>query len=235
MRPKFGVALAWLGLALLAYFVYLVVQPFLNPLAWAAVIAIVFYPAHAPVARDYLVTLRQVDPPPGELALRFEALRRAGLAELHAEGVPVRRIVARRLLQVRYLGQAHELEVPFGADYRRRFARAHARLYGYDAADRPTEVLALRLTLLGTEPATRSARRAPRVRAAPPGAPHEIVWRGSRLEIRRHERDELSAGTRLAGPALVVEFSSTVLVPPGWSARVDAERNLRLFLKRRVS
>jgi predicted PurR-regulated permease PerM len=40
-------ALAWGSLALLLYLVYLVLQPFLIPLGWAAVLAIVFYPAHA--------------------------------------------------------------------------------------------------------------------------------------------------------------------------------------------
>jgi len=39
--------LGWAGLALLLYLVYLIVRPFLNPLGWAAVIAIVFHPVHA--------------------------------------------------------------------------------------------------------------------------------------------------------------------------------------------
>src|SRR5262245_48286968 len=43
-------AVAWGGLALLVYLVYLVIEPFLIPLAWAGVLAIVFYPAHAKLA-----------------------------------------------------------------------------------------------------------------------------------------------------------------------------------------
>jgi predicted PurR-regulated permease PerM len=39
---RFGVALTWGGLALLVYFVYLVVAPFLPALGWAAVFAILF-------------------------------------------------------------------------------------------------------------------------------------------------------------------------------------------------
>ena len=39
-------ALTWVLLAVLAYLVYLVVQPFLVPLAWAAVLAVVAYPVH---------------------------------------------------------------------------------------------------------------------------------------------------------------------------------------------
>src|SRR5262245_54633291 len=43
----FGVALSWGGLALLVYLVYLVVVPFLPPLGWASVFAILFYPVHS--------------------------------------------------------------------------------------------------------------------------------------------------------------------------------------------
>lgn len=46
-----GLALAWIGLAGLAYLTFLIVAPFFSPLAWAAVIAIVFYPAHARLAQ----------------------------------------------------------------------------------------------------------------------------------------------------------------------------------------
>jgi predicted PurR-regulated permease PerM len=43
--------LGWIGLALLLYLVYVVVRPFLIPLGWAAVLAIVFYPVHAALQR----------------------------------------------------------------------------------------------------------------------------------------------------------------------------------------
>jgi predicted PurR-regulated permease PerM len=46
----FGLALTWGGLALLVYLVYLVVAPFLPPLGWASVFAILFYPLHTRLA-----------------------------------------------------------------------------------------------------------------------------------------------------------------------------------------
>ena len=45
--------LAWGGLVVLLYLVYLVIQPFLMPLAWAGVLAIVFHPMHARLARRW--------------------------------------------------------------------------------------------------------------------------------------------------------------------------------------
>jgi N-methylhydantoinase A len=48
----------------------------------------------------------------------------------------------------------------------------------------------------------------------------------------RYEREALAPGTRLSGPALVVEYSSTTLVPPGWQGIVDADRHLHLEVTR---
>jgi predicted PurR-regulated permease PerM len=49
---QFSSLLAWAGLALLAYLLYLIVQPFLAPLGWACVIAVLIYPFHAKLARQ---------------------------------------------------------------------------------------------------------------------------------------------------------------------------------------
>jgi predicted PurR-regulated permease PerM len=52
-RTKLSLALAWAAAAVLAYLVYLVVRPFLVPLAWAGVLAIVFYPVHVRLERRW--------------------------------------------------------------------------------------------------------------------------------------------------------------------------------------
>jgi len=48
-----SVALMWTGLVALAYLVYLVVSPFLVPLGWACVLAVVTHPVHAKMARRW--------------------------------------------------------------------------------------------------------------------------------------------------------------------------------------
>lgn len=48
--PQIASALAWGSLALLAYLLFLVVRPFLVPLGWGCVLAVLVYPAHARVA-----------------------------------------------------------------------------------------------------------------------------------------------------------------------------------------
>jgi N-methylhydantoinase A len=188
--------------------------------------------AEAPLARDWTLTVRRIDPRAADLVRLLAPLTRRGVAELAAEGVPATRLVAVRAAEVRYLGQAHEIAVPLAPDYRTRFDEAHARLYGHAAPERPVEVLALRLTLLAPEPPPPARRRAPRSRRAPAGASHALVWEGRRLTVPRHEREALAPGTRIEGPALLVEYSSTVLVAPGWRAEVDADGNLRVRSRR---
>ena len=47
------VALGWIAATVLAYLAFLIVQPFLAPIGWAAVIAIVFYPVQARLERRW--------------------------------------------------------------------------------------------------------------------------------------------------------------------------------------
>jgi N-methylhydantoinase A len=184
--------------------------------------------AAAPAAREYVTTVRRVDPSYAELVRLEEPWRRRGVGALVAERVPRRTIVAGTFARMRYLGQAHELEVALAPDFRARFDDTHERMYGHATAGRAVEVLALRVEVTGARAVDRRPPSTPPARRAPSGAPHTAVWRGRPIRMPRYERDALVPGTRFAGPALVVEYSSTIFVPPGWRARVDGDRHLHL-------
>jgi N-methylhydantoinase A len=184
--------------------------------------------AAAPIARDYVLSVRQVAPPLATLERVLAPVYARGRAELAAQGVTRAALVASRFARLRYLGQSHEIEVPLGVDYRRRFDAAHARLYGHAAPERQVEVLALRLTLSDAGRHVVRRRPIPVARSAKAAASQSLRWRGRAIVVARYVRDTLAPGARFRGPALVLEYSSTVLVPPGWRALVDADRNLRL-------
>jgi N-methylhydantoinase A len=46
-----------------------------------------------------------------------------------------------------------------------------------------------------------------------------------------YRRDDLPAGAAFDGPAVVEQLDSTVLVPPGVRAEVDAYRNIRMTIE----
>jgi N-methylhydantoinase A len=44
---------------------------------------------------------------------------------------------------------------------------------------------------------------------------------GNEIEVKRVWRRDLRAGHSLRGPAIVLEYSSTTWLPPGWKLEVD--------------
>ena len=64
-----------------------------------------------------------------------------------------------------------------------------------------------------------------------PGAPRprgmrRLMLDGEMLEARVHSRGDLGRGQTLAGPALVEQEDTTVLLPPGFGGEVDRHGNL---------
>jgi N-methylhydantoinase A len=137
-----------------------------------------------------------------------------------------------RLADLRYAGQASELTValPDGsldeaeiADLVTRFGKEHQATYGH-RSDRPVTVVRLRVTAAVTRPA-------PQLALHQAGDSHESsreVWFGESgpEPVRCVSRGALT--TPVAGPLLVDEPDTTIVVPPGWHASVDAHGNVVL-------
>ena len=126
----------------------------------------------------------------------------------------------RATYELRYAGQAFELPIagelaPDPDDLRSAFDRAHAERYGYEDADAELELVTVRVAaaLPGSEPS-----------APPVGPASELGSRRVRFAEQWHEAPVLSEGTvELEGPAILSLPGSTLVVPPAWSARADAE------------
>jgi N-methylhydantoinase A len=166
-----------------------------------------------------------------DLQSRLARLARKAREEMKKEGFPTERARAELSLDVRYAGQAYELRVPFARDFRQRFHREHERAYGYADAGRQMEIVNLRLRLVIPTPK-------PRVRAQPArvfrnlqkaAVKRKPVWFGERFwPTTFYRRADLGPGARFSGPAVIVEYSSTTVVPPDFDCRVDGSGNLAL-------
>jgi N-methylhydantoinase A len=168
-----------------------------------------------------------------ELERRFERLEHAAREELRREGFAPERAQAERRLDLRYRGQSYELSVPFVANFRELFQREHEKAYGYIHPGRPLEIVNLRLRLgIPTPNPAGAGLRASVIRHADPGNARlrrRPVWfADSLLRAPFYDRERLQAGMRLAGPAVIVEYSSTTVIPPDFVCRVDKYRNLVL-------
>jgi len=173
-----------------------------------------------------------------QLALRqfFAAIERNGLRGMRVEGFSAGQVRIERLLDMRYVGQAYELTVSADGDFVHMFHRAHERRYGYSDPGRAVEVVTLRARLCGATPKPELPKSEVRNQKSEKTQATNAALLERRevyVGLRRqrtaiYDRARLRAGNRFAGPAVVVEYSATSFVPPGWKARVDAYENMVL-------
>jgi N-methylhydantoinase A len=188
----------------------------------------------ADVVRDFSQTVRRPAHDAAqarrECARAFAALEQRGERELRAEGFSRARIHSARFLDLRYSGQSFELTVPAGGQALRAFHQMHERRYGYADQARPVEIVNVRVRMVGRTPKPallRGTLRAASAKRALRGT-RRAAFAGRAHAAPVFDRNLLRAGNRFAGPAIIVEYSATTLLPPGWRARVDAVENIIL-------
>jgi N-methylhydantoinase A len=66
------------------------------------------------------------------------------------------------------------------------------------------------------------------VEPTPPREVRPVYFRqaGGRAETAIFDREALAVGQEVSGPAIVEEWTTTTLVPPGWNLTVDELGNL---------
>src|SRR5207237_240194 len=125
---------------------------------------------------------------------------------------------------IRYAGQSYELNVPWSArDFAKAFHAAHLKIYGYSDPGRPVEVVTVRVK-------ARIATRRPKIRretgdVAVAQPARRIRADGKWVRAAVYGRSELTAGAK-PGPALVIDYGSTTLIPSGWRFAVDKAGSL---------
>jgi N-methylhydantoinase A len=192
----------------------------------------------ADVTKDLSRTVRlEIESVTGEkpkLQRAFAALEQEGRRQMRAEGFSDHSVQIHRSLDTRYSGQSYELNVPFAGDFISAFHRAHEKRYGYFDRSRACEVVNIRARFTGRTPK-------PTLPKLKPGGPSPAaaivskstaVFQGRRQLTPIYDRAKLRAGNHIYGPAIVTEYSSTTLIPPDWSARVDRNGNLILEPRR---
>jgi len=172
----------------------------------------------ADAVRDYsLGVLGQEDPGSAFAALERKALRESPGAAIE------------RTADLRYRGQSYEINVPCPksiAASATRFHREHERLYGYSNPDREIEVVTIRVRARTHLPKPRLT--APRTTAGRSKS-RRVFVDGSWRNIPVWNREHLGAKTR-QGPALILDYGSTTLVPAKWRFRLDRAGNLLIHL-----
>jgi len=177
----------------------------------------------ADTMREYSRTVMQtVD---AELETAFTELEKLGFAEFETEGLHGESF---RSVDLRYTGQGYELNIPYGAGMADAFHTLHKRRYGFANESRPLEIVNIRVRLV----AAGEPFEAPQQEliegdgAAALAGSRSVYFDGIPHETRLYERDLLHAGDVFSGPAIISEYSSATILPPGDVLRVDTFGNL---------
>ena len=163
----------------------------------------------------------------------FRDMERSATDDVAAEGISPDFIDAPvRSLELRYRGIEGTIlvEGPVGSHggnvgalvdhFVRAYTDRHRQLYGYIREGRPLEIVAARVEVVGcrpdpVEPAIEESQREP--------VPSEwtTTWfRGQSHHTGIFLRKDLHPGDRIHGPAILCEPTSTVIVDPGFTARL---------------
>ncbi|MEV0158658.1 N-methylhydantoinase A [Nonomuraea fuscirosea] len=159
----------------------------------------------------------------------YREMEAAAVEQLESEGFGPDRRALTRTLDVRYQGQEHSVTVAFPDDpatfaaaVASAFAELHERQYGHTMDD-PVEVTTLRLRATGTVDKPELPTVAERSSGEPRPAGTRRVYLSPdepAVEYRVYTREELLAGDRVAGPAVITEHTATSVIHAGDSLRV---------------
>ncbi len=176
----------------------------------------------APAVRELARTVALPAIPADRARRRLAAdLVEDGLAAMASEGFRRREVKLGLHLDLRYRGQSHEIAVPDSADPEARFHEVHEVRHGFSLRGTPVELVAVRVRLSGpVRPVVRAPARPTRRPAPPTPVDHVPVVFDRPRRTPVHRRSGLSPGQSFSGPAVVLDDTATILVPPGARASV---------------
>jgi len=155
-----------------------------------------------------------------------DELSAAVLAELSEQGLAAGNVELRTKLHLRYAGTDTALDIAFDGDLaaaRAAFEAVHKAQFGFITSDKPVTVEAVEIE--GWEK-TGEAHARPAGEAAERDAATDtktsIFCGGEWREAGVFRREGLAPGDRVRGPALIIEANQTIVVEPGWTARLTA-------------
>jgi N-methylhydantoinase A/oxoprolinase/acetone carboxylase beta subunit len=165
-----------------------------------------------------------------ELKRHFAGLAQKGLRDMIREGFNPGQIRILPTIDLRYAGQAYEINIPYSEQrsIEASFHRAHSQMYAYHHSDHPVEIVNIRVKVLGTT--AKIPFRKKRLGSSDPTQAlfgrQTIVYNRRRQQTHLFKRRLLIPGNLILGPALIVDEESTTFLPPGWNLTVDGFDNM---------
>ena len=164
------------------------------------------------------------------LEVRLAGLRNSGFQQLDLDGASVGEHRFEHSADIRYVGQAFTLQVPFEpancdlSSLRDAFDARHEETFGYRDVKNDVEVVNLRVTAVGVVEKT-DQHDSP-TDTTPAAVRTRKVRFDGLVDCPVYGRAALAVGQTFEGPAVIEEAGGTTVVSPGWTVRVHPSGSL---------
>ncbi len=176
----------------------------------------------------------------------LEAMEAALGQQFKDEGIDLDRARFERTADMRYVGQGYELRVELPSSKLDeaavaaafdRFHESHKSDYGHSYPDTPIEIVNVRVTGIGAMPkisapaARGSGARSLDEARVKTGESYFRMGAGLQsFDTAYYQRERVPLGEAIEGPAIILQKDTTTVVPPGSTARADANGNLFIHI-----
>jgi len=141
-------------------------------------------------------------------------------------------LAVRRVVDMRYIGQGHELQLalpqgPLQSEDARRlrseFEKLYGSIYGVTMPDQDVEFVTWSVTVSAPSDAPVPAKPVQKHVAPAPRSRRDVYEPalGRMIDFAVYRRDDLDSGSELIGPALIEEGQTTTVVPASFTLHVD--------------
>jgi N-methylhydantoinase A/oxoprolinase/acetone carboxylase beta subunit len=173
---------------------------------------------------------------------QFARLQAEALEQFGSDGIGRDQVRLENIAEARYEGQGYELRIDVGTGtvdsawidaMKAEFHDIHEREYSRRFEHADVQIANVRVRAVGVMPGL-AAPQVARGDAKPPAGALKLTadaWFREKGELKKvatafYERTELLAGNVIEGPAIITQFDSTSVIPPGFTCTVDGVGNL---------
>jgi N-methylhydantoinase A len=182
--------------------------------------------------RDYVRTVYTTTAAadPAALEAAFAALQTEGAAMLDRAKVSPERRRFERSIDARYERQSFDLSIPVPprtldpaslGEIAEAFHNRHLQTYGHDNRAEPVQLVSIRVTAIGAIPPLMIRDKTAAAGTDAVKSRRQVWFRDTgATSASIYARSRMPAGLVAPGPAVIESLESTILVPPGWQARM---------------
>lgn len=168
-----------------------------------------------------------------KLEASFNKIAQTGIKSMVREGFKLSQIKVFPSLNMRYLGQSYEIEIPYNPalSLEKEFHKTHKRLYSYNQPQRPVEIVEIKVKVIGSSGKVKIKKS--RLRDGSSRSSQKALVKKQNIYFQKekssasvYDRSLLIPGDSVYGPALIRDHEATTFLPPGHTVKVDPYFNL---------